>query len=157
MRCMTDFARGHAGMAGLDDAGELDRSAGDKSDDILRCDSFSHYACGREFTYWMRARRLHPGAAAGVPARTSPGAAGESRHRALDLQRLDPLPRAPRQHPRPLQPDRRRPPGRQPRGPRRRPRLDPALRLPLRAAERPARPPGPPRALTSLTDERPAT
>ena len=53
MRCMTDYARGHAGMAGLDDAADLDRSARDKSGDILRCDSFSHDACGRGFTYWM--------------------------------------------------------------------------------------------------------
>ena len=53
MRCMTNFARGHTGMGGLAEARELDRSAGDKSDDILRCDSFSHYACGRQFTYWM--------------------------------------------------------------------------------------------------------
>jgi uncharacterized protein YkwD len=54
MRCMTDFARGHTGMAGLADVGELDRSAREKSDDILRCNSFSHYACGRDFTYWMQ-------------------------------------------------------------------------------------------------------
>lgn len=53
MRCMTDYARGQAGMAGLADAAELDRSARDKSGDILRCDSFSHDACGRQFTYWM--------------------------------------------------------------------------------------------------------
>jgi uncharacterized protein YkwD len=53
MRCMTNFARGHTGMGGLAEARDLDRSAGDKSDDILRCDSFSHYACGRQFTYWM--------------------------------------------------------------------------------------------------------
>jgi uncharacterized protein YkwD len=53
MRCMTDYARAHMGMGGLADAAELDRSARDKSDDILRCDSFSHYACGRQFTYWM--------------------------------------------------------------------------------------------------------
>lgn len=54
MRCMTDFARRHVGMARLVDARALDRSALDKSRDILRCDSFSHYACGREFTYWMQ-------------------------------------------------------------------------------------------------------
>jgi uncharacterized protein YkwD len=53
MRCMTDFARARMGMGGLGDAAELDRSARDKADDILRCDSFSHYACGRQFTYWM--------------------------------------------------------------------------------------------------------
>jgi uncharacterized protein YkwD len=53
MRCMTRFAREHMRKGGLADAAELDRSARDKSDDILRCDSFSHYACGRQFTYWM--------------------------------------------------------------------------------------------------------
>ncbi len=54
MRCMTDFARVQAGEAELSTAAELEQSAGDKADDILRCDSFSHFACGREFTYWMR-------------------------------------------------------------------------------------------------------
>jgi uncharacterized protein YkwD len=53
MRCMTDYAREQSGMAGLGDAADLDRSAADKSSDILRCDEFSHHACGREFTYWM--------------------------------------------------------------------------------------------------------
>jgi uncharacterized protein YkwD len=54
MRCMTDFARRRAGMGGLVDARSLDRSALDKATDILRCDSFSHEACGRGFTFWMR-------------------------------------------------------------------------------------------------------
>ncbi len=54
MLCMTEYARRYAGMAGLDKARKLDRSASAKSRDILRCDSFSHFACGREFTYWMR-------------------------------------------------------------------------------------------------------
>jgi uncharacterized protein YkwD len=54
MHCMTNFARRHVGRAGLGGAAQLDRSASDKSRDILRCDSFSHYACGRDFTYWMQ-------------------------------------------------------------------------------------------------------
>ncbi len=54
MRCLTDFARRHRGMHGLGDDSELDRSALHKSGDIIRCDSFSHYACGRDFTYWMQ-------------------------------------------------------------------------------------------------------
>lgn len=54
MRCMTDFARQRAGLGDLSDAQELDLSARGKLEDILRCDSFSHFACGREFTYWMR-------------------------------------------------------------------------------------------------------
>ena len=32
---------------------KLDVSAGAKGEDILSCDSFSHSACGRDFTYWM--------------------------------------------------------------------------------------------------------
>ena len=54
MRCMTNFARRHAGRGPLGEVRTLDRSAGHKSRDILRCDSFSHYACGRDFTFWMR-------------------------------------------------------------------------------------------------------
>ena len=54
MRCMTDYARSHAGLNVLSDAEALDVSASDKSGDILNCDDFSHFACGREFTYWIR-------------------------------------------------------------------------------------------------------
>jgi uncharacterized protein YkwD len=54
MRCLTDFARRHAGMGSLRDDSELDRSASHKARDIIRCDSFSHYACGRDFTYWLQ-------------------------------------------------------------------------------------------------------
>jgi uncharacterized protein YkwD len=54
MRCMIDFARTRAGLTTLSTTPELEQSADDKGGDILRCDSFSHSACGREFTYWMR-------------------------------------------------------------------------------------------------------
>lgn len=54
MRCLTDFARQRAGLGRLGDDSELDRSASHKAHDILRCDSFSHYACGHDFTYWLR-------------------------------------------------------------------------------------------------------
>ena len=54
MRCMTNFARAHDGLGRLGDAASLDGSAVRKTDDILRCDSFSHYACGRQFTFWMQ-------------------------------------------------------------------------------------------------------
>jgi uncharacterized protein YkwD len=53
MRCMTDFARARAGLGKLDDSQQLDLSAEEKGADVLRCDSFSHTACGREFTYWI--------------------------------------------------------------------------------------------------------
>lgn len=55
MLCLTNFARAEAGATQLEETPELDESAADKSNDILECDSFSHSACGREFTYWMRA------------------------------------------------------------------------------------------------------
>jgi uncharacterized protein YkwD len=54
MLCMTNFARHHAGIARFRGIKPLDRSAARKSRDILRCDSFSHEACGRVFTYWMQ-------------------------------------------------------------------------------------------------------
>jgi uncharacterized protein YkwD len=54
MRCMTDFARSGAGLGALADSPQLDLSSADKGTDVLRCDSFSHTACGREFTYWMQ-------------------------------------------------------------------------------------------------------
>ncbi|HKZ15246.1 MAG TPA: CAP domain-containing protein [Solirubrobacterales bacterium] len=54
MRCMTNFARRHAGLGDLGNAASLDRSAVRKTDDVIRCDNFSHYACGRQFTYWMK-------------------------------------------------------------------------------------------------------
>ena len=54
MRCMTNFARKHDGLGRFGNAASLDHSAVRKTDDILRCDSFSHYACGRQFTFWMQ-------------------------------------------------------------------------------------------------------
>lgn len=54
MLCLTGAARRTAGLAPLAEAAALNRSAFGKSGDILRCNSFSHHACGRDFTYWMR-------------------------------------------------------------------------------------------------------
>jgi uncharacterized protein YkwD len=54
MGCMIEFARAQANLTALAATPELEQSASDKGGDILRCDSFSHFACGREFTYWMR-------------------------------------------------------------------------------------------------------
>ncbi len=55
MLCMVNFARGQSGLAELGPNAELEASAREKTRDIFRCDSFSHYACGREFAYWIRA------------------------------------------------------------------------------------------------------
>ena len=54
MRCMTNFARRHAGMSGYSSSDKLADSSDRKGQDIIRCDSFSHYACGRDFTFWLR-------------------------------------------------------------------------------------------------------
>jgi uncharacterized protein YkwD len=53
MHCLTNFARRGHGLPVLVAAAVLDRAAAQKSADILRCDEFSHEACGRPFTYWM--------------------------------------------------------------------------------------------------------
>jgi len=54
MRCLVERARRAAGLKALAATRKLDRSADGKSADILRCDSFSHFACGRDFTFWMK-------------------------------------------------------------------------------------------------------
>jgi len=48
MLCMTDYARAQTGQAALTTAPALDESADDKGADILRCDSFSHFASIRK-------------------------------------------------------------------------------------------------------------
>jgi len=53
MRCMTDFARVNTGLNGLGENPVLTQSAGAKAEDVIRCDNFSHFACDREFTYWI--------------------------------------------------------------------------------------------------------
>jgi uncharacterized protein YkwD len=53
MRCLTNFARRGRGLPPMAAVQSLERAARRKSADILRCDSFSHEACGRAFTYWM--------------------------------------------------------------------------------------------------------
>ncbi len=54
MRCMIAYARTATGLTGLADDEALEQSAADKANDVIRCDDFSHYACGRDFTHWMR-------------------------------------------------------------------------------------------------------
>lgn len=55
MLCMANYARGQLGLSPLETTPELEGSAREKARDILNCDSFSHYACGRDFAYWIRA------------------------------------------------------------------------------------------------------
>ena len=53
MLCLVNRARQGRGLESLAAPASLARAAGRKSADILRCDEFSHEACGREFTYWI--------------------------------------------------------------------------------------------------------
>ena len=52
MRCLVNYARERRGLDQLAMVLSLTRAAGRKSNDILRCDEFSHEACGREYPYW---------------------------------------------------------------------------------------------------------
>ncbi|MET0558565.1 MAG: CAP domain-containing protein [Solirubrobacterales bacterium] len=54
MLCFTNYARRAAGRPPLGASAPLHRAAVHKSADILRCDEFSHEACGRDFTYWVQ-------------------------------------------------------------------------------------------------------
>jgi len=54
MLCLTNYARTHSKLARIKPSKQLTQAAAGKVGDILRCDEFSHEACGREFTYWMK-------------------------------------------------------------------------------------------------------
>jgi uncharacterized protein YkwD len=53
MRCLVNRGRARRGLEPLGAPPSLGGAAERKSGDILRCDEFSHEACGREFTYWI--------------------------------------------------------------------------------------------------------
>lgn len=53
MGCLLNYARRKAGLAALTDLQKLDGAADNKAGDILRCNQFSHEACGRDFLYWF--------------------------------------------------------------------------------------------------------
>ena len=54
MGCLVNYARQQAGVGRLGDLPRLDGSADNKASDMLRCNQFSHEACGRDFMYWIR-------------------------------------------------------------------------------------------------------
>jgi uncharacterized protein YkwD len=54
MGCLVNYARQQAGVGRINDLAKLDGSAANKGGDILRCNQFSHEACGRDFLYWFR-------------------------------------------------------------------------------------------------------
>lgn len=52
MLCLVNRARVGRGLSSLAAPSSLAEAAARKSTDIIRCDDFSHEACGREVTYW---------------------------------------------------------------------------------------------------------
>jgi uncharacterized protein YkwD len=54
MHCMVAYARGEEGLTDLAADEALEQSAASKANDLISCDEFSHFACGRDFTHWMR-------------------------------------------------------------------------------------------------------
>jgi len=54
MFCMTNYARSVNGLAPLSQSRPLGMAAAQKSNDIVGCDEFSHEACGRPFTFWVK-------------------------------------------------------------------------------------------------------
>jgi uncharacterized protein YkwD len=55
MLCMIDYARLASGLPALTPIESLTGSAELKARDILACEEFSHFACGRPFGYWIKA------------------------------------------------------------------------------------------------------
>jgi uncharacterized protein YkwD len=53
MLCLIGDARERYGLTPLTVSATLDGSAIEKSRDLLRCNEFSHTACGREFSFWI--------------------------------------------------------------------------------------------------------
>jgi uncharacterized protein YkwD len=53
MLCLVNEAREKRGLPPLAESSPLRESALNKSEDLIRCNEFSHTACGREFSYWI--------------------------------------------------------------------------------------------------------
>ena len=54
MLCRVNEVRAQYGLPALAESQPLRQSAIDKGGDLLDCNEFSHTACGREFSYWIR-------------------------------------------------------------------------------------------------------
>lgn len=54
MLCLVNETRDKYGLPVLTGSEPLRRSAIDKGRDLIDCNEFSHTACGREFSYWIR-------------------------------------------------------------------------------------------------------
>jgi uncharacterized protein YkwD len=54
MLCLVGEAREQYGLPPLAESPPLEDSASRKAQDVARCNEFSHTACGREFSFWIR-------------------------------------------------------------------------------------------------------
>jgi uncharacterized protein YkwD len=54
MACLVNETRGRYGLPPLSESQTLRQSAVEKGQDLIDCNEFSHTACGREFSYWIR-------------------------------------------------------------------------------------------------------
>lgn len=54
MLCLIGETREQYGLPPLVQSATLRQSAIEKGADLLRCNEFSHTACGREFSFWIR-------------------------------------------------------------------------------------------------------
>lgn len=54
MMCLVNYARKRKGLRKYRKHAKLGWSAKRKAKDIIRCNSFSHNACGRGFDYWIK-------------------------------------------------------------------------------------------------------
>jgi uncharacterized protein YkwD len=54
MRCLHRYARQQAQVPQVSANAELQQAAQEKAGDIMRCQEFSHTACGRERFYWPK-------------------------------------------------------------------------------------------------------
>ena len=78
MLCFTNYARKRKGLARYRFDSRLNTASGKKAGDILRCDEFSHEACGRPFQYWID-RSGYNGCAIGENIAWGSGNLGTSR------------------------------------------------------------------------------
>ena len=54
MLCLVNETRERYGLPPLTESQPLRQSAIDKGGDLVSCNEFSHTACGREFSHWIR-------------------------------------------------------------------------------------------------------
>jgi uncharacterized protein YkwD len=78
MLCFTNYARARKGLKKYRPHRKLNNSSKRKAQDIVRCNDFSHTACGRQFDYWIK-RSGYRGCSVGENLAWGSGTLGSSR------------------------------------------------------------------------------